>query len=302
MASTKDRQRRLARLKHERQMARRAAATRRRRQIQAGMVAGVVVAALVLGGLWVFGVFDSEPSTTASPQCQWSRQDAAANSNLKDVGLPPESGNLSSGHRTLTVRLNGKTVTADLDVSASPCGAASLGFLAGKGFYTGTTCHELTDGSALRCGDPSGSGTGGPTYSFFGENVPPAPTADPAATPTATPGASPSPGTAPVYRRGTVALIGNPPGSFGSQLLLFYKDFTPVDQPAYSVIGDITAGQDVLDAIGVAGAVDNGSGAKTKPKNTVTIDSLTVTDPNGPTATPNGTTGATPGATPTSQS
>ena len=291
MASTKDRQRKLARLKHERQMARRAAAARKRRRLQAAGVAAVVVLALVLGGLWVFGAFDSAPKTTAAPQCQWSTQDTSANTSLKDVGLPPADGNPSSGHKTLTVSLNGKVVAADLDLSASPCGAASLGYLADKGFYTNTKCQEITDGAALRCGDISaaGDGTGGPSYTFFGENVP--------AAPSASPSASPSPAAGTVYKRGTVALIGNPPGSFGRQFLIFFKDFTPAESPAYSIIGDVTKGQDVVDAIGKAGAVDNGSGAKTKPKNTVTIDSLTVTNPNEPTATPT----ATPGASQSSQ-
>jgi peptidyl-prolyl cis-trans isomerase B (cyclophilin B) len=286
--STRDRQRKLARLKHERQMARRAAAAHRRRRIQAGVVAGVVVLALVLGGLWIFGAFDSKPQTTASPQCQWSKQDASSNTNLKDVGTPPENGNPTSGPRALTVSLNGKTVAADLDLGASPCGVASLKYLAEKGIFTGTTCHEITDDAALRCGDPSGSGSGGPAYTFFGENVPSAPES-----PSASPSAAATPAAAPVYRRGTVALIGNPPGSFGSQFLIFFKDFTPAGSPAYSVIGNVTQGQDVVDAIGKAGTVDNGSGAKTKPKDTVTIGSLTVTEPGAPAASP------TPGASPT---
>ncbi|WP_213454299.1 peptidylprolyl isomerase [Rhizomonospora bruguierae] len=311
MASTRDRQRKLARLKHERQMARRAAAAHRRRRVQAGVVAGAVVLALVMGGLWIFGVFDSEPTTTASPQCQWNGQDATANADLKDVGLPPENGNLSSGHRTLSVSLNGQTVTADLDLSASPCGGASLKYLADQGFFNGTTCHEITDGAALRCGDPSGTGNGGAAYTFFGENVPDAPqpsespSADPSASasPDATPSASPPADAAPVYRRGTVALIGNPPGSFGSQFLIFFKDFTPAESPAYSIIGDVTGGQDVVDAIGKAGAVDNGSGEQTKPKDTITIDSLTVTDPGEPTASPTAGADATldGSATPNSQ-
>jgi peptidyl-prolyl cis-trans isomerase B (cyclophilin B) len=104
-----------------------------------------------------------------------------------------------------------------------------------------------------------------------------------------------------------IAMIGNPPGSFGSQFLIFFKDFTPAESPTYSIIGDVTRGQDVVDAIGAAGAVDNGSGQKTKPKSAVKIDTLAVTDPDAPSATPTGanpssTPAATPSATPSSQS
>src|SRR5689334_12264260 len=55
VASSRERQRKLARAKMERQMARRATRARRNRQIQAGIVAGVVVLLVVLGSLWLGG-------------------------------------------------------------------------------------------------------------------------------------------------------------------------------------------------------------------------------------------------------
>ena len=57
MASSKNRQRALARAKMERQIARRAAAARRRRQLQGG-IGAVLVVLLVGGGLvWINGGF-----------------------------------------------------------------------------------------------------------------------------------------------------------------------------------------------------------------------------------------------------
>lgn len=272
MASSRDRQRKLARAKLDRQLARRAAAAKRRRQIQAGVGAAVVLALIVVGSAWALGAFDSKPAKKAAEDvCLWTPQDASANSNLKDVGTPATTGLPTSGTRAMTVTTNqGAPITAELDVASAPCAAASISYLAGKSFYDNTKCHEITTEGALRCGDPSGSGIGGPAYSFYDENVP---------TPAPSPSASPAPGQAPAYPKGTVAMIANPPGANGSQFLIFFKDFNPA-QPKYPVIGKVTGGLDVLAKIGALPTVDNGSGAKVKPKTDVVIQSLTVGEVN----------------------
>lgn len=273
MASSRDRQRKLARAKLDRQLARRAASAKRRRQIQAGVGAAVVLALIVAGSAWALGAFDSEPKKQAAEDtCLWTPQDATANTNLKDVGTPATTGLPTEGTRAMTVTTNqGGPITADLDLAAAPCGAASISFLAGKSFYDNTKCHEITTEGALRCGDPSGSGLGGPAYSFYNENVPTAPEASPSA--------SPAPAQPPAYPKGTVAMIGNPPGSNGSQFLIFFKDFNPAT-PAYTVVGKVTGGLDVVEKIGALPTVDNGSGAKVKPKTDVVIQSLNVGEPN----------------------
>ncbi|MGR6318597.1 peptidylprolyl isomerase [Micromonospora soli] len=273
MASSRDRQRKLARAKLDRQLARRAAAAKRRRQIQAGVGAALVLALIVVGSAWALGAFDSKAEKKAAEDvCLWTPQDATGNTNLKDVGTPKTTDLPTAGTRAMTVTTNqGAPITAELDLASAPCAAASISYLAGKSFYDNTKCHEITTEGALRCGDPSGTGIGGPTYSFYDENVP---TAAPS------PSGSPDPGQAPAYPKGTVAMIANPPGANSSQFLIFFKDFNPTT-PAYPVIGKITGGLDVLEKIGALPTVDNGSGAKVKPKTDVVIQSLTVGEVNG---------------------
>ncbi|SBT39823.1 peptidylprolyl isomerase [Micromonospora narathiwatensis] len=280
MASSRDRQRKLARAKLDRQLARRAAAAKRRRQIQAGVGAAVVLALIVVGSAWALGAFDSKPEPKAAEDvCLWTPQDASANTNLKDVGTPPTTGLPTDGTRTMTVTTDqGGPITAELDVASAPCAAASISYLAGKSFYDNTKCHEITTEGALHCGDPSGTGLGGPTYSFYDENVPTAPEASPSA--------SPAPEQPAAYPKGTVAMVANPPGSNGSQLLIFFKDFK-TDTPKYPIIGKITGGLDVVEKIGALETVDNGNGAKVKPKTDVVIQSLTVGEPGAaPAASP----------------
>ncbi|MEU7929725.1 peptidylprolyl isomerase [Micromonospora sp. NPDC049801] len=289
MASSRDRQRKLARAKLDRQMARRAAATRRRRQIQAGVGAFLVLAVIVAGSAWALGAFDSDPKQNAAAEdtCLWTPQDATANTNLKDVGTPETKGLPTDGTRAMTVTTNqGAPITAELNLTSSPCAAASIAHLASRSFYDNTKCHEITTDGALRCGDPSGTGLGGPTYSFYDEDVPTAPS----------PSASPAPGQPPTYPKGTVAMISNPPGANGSQFLIFFKDFTTAD-PKYPVIGKVTGGLDVVEKIGAQPTVDNGTGAKVKPKTDVVIQSLTVGEPvTGAAPPPSGAPASSPSA------
>ncbi|MFC4147118.1 peptidylprolyl isomerase [Micromonospora mangrovi] len=262
MASSRDRARKLARAKLDRQLARRAAATKRRRQIQAGVGAALVLALIALGSAWALGAFDADPEKKAAEDvCVWTPQDSGANTNLKDVGTPATTGLPTSGTRPMTITTDqGAPITATLNLATAPCAGASIAHLASRSFFDNTKCHEITAEGALHCGDPSGTGLGGPTYSFYDENVPvPVPS-----------------GSGKVaYPKGTVAMVANPPGANGSQFLLFFKDFNPA-KPAYPVIGKVTAGLDVLEKIGALPTVDNGSGAKVKPKTDVVIKSLTV--------------------------
>ncbi|MFC6023180.1 peptidylprolyl isomerase [Plantactinospora solaniradicis] len=320
MASSRDRQRKLARAKLDRQMARRAASARRKRQVRAGIGSAVALLLIVLGSFWALGGFDREPTddTATSEVCTWSSQDAQANTSLKDVGQPPTTDLPIRGTRPMTITTNqGPSVTVELDLAAAPCAAASFAHLAGKGFFDNTKCHEITKEGALRCGDPTGTGMGGPAYTFFSENVPNKPNPDPSDSPSATPStsasaspatsasASPSAsapaGSAPLYPAGTVAMIGNPPGANGSQFLIFFKDFSPAE-PSYPLVGKVAAGLDVIKKVGGLETVDNGSGELIKPKTDVVIQSLTVGEPlsDDPTAVPSAATpSAAPSASPT---
>ncbi|MGN9912968.1 peptidylprolyl isomerase [Phytohabitans sp. LJ34] len=298
MASSRTRQRKLARAKYDRQMARKAAQTRRKRRVQAGVGAAVALALIVVGTVWVLGGFDSDPKDEAAADiCAWTAADAANNPNLKDVGKPATKDLPTTGTRPMTITTDqGAPITVSLDVASAPCASASLAHLASNGFYDNTKCTEITADGALRCGDPGGTGTGGPTYTFYNENVPSAPSPSP----------SPAAGQPALYPKGTVALVGNPPGSNGSQFLIFFKDFSPTDAPAYPIVGRVTSGLDVVEKIGKIKTVDNGSGANVKPDKDITIQSLTVgeMDPVSPepstptTGAPSATQSPTPAATP----
>ena len=314
MATSKSRQRALARAKAERQIARRAAAARRRRQWQAGIGGAVVLALVVLGTIWAAGGFKSTP---AKPDdCAWTAVDTNTDTNAKSVGLPPTRNIQKSGSEHMTITTNQGTISALLDPAKAPCTVASMSYLAGKKFFDNTTCGRLANKASfvLQCGDPGTSGKGGPAYRFKTEYTPPvlpAPSDSPSASPSPSPSGSPDPatptGTTVTYSRGVLATWNDgTPDSNGSQFIIVYQD--SVLNPNYTVFGTVTDGLDVVDKVakgGHDGAFDKADATGLvlgggHPKIATTIQSLTISDtpPSAPASVPPSTPPSTPAATP----
>jgi peptidyl-prolyl cis-trans isomerase B (cyclophilin B) len=154
---------------------------------------------------------------------------------------------------TASIVTNCGTITVSLDGKAAPHTVNSFVFLAGKHYFDNTKCHRLTTSSSgiyvLQCGDPTGSGSGGPGYQFRDENLNGA-----------------------TYPAGTVAMANAGPGTNGSQFFFVYAD-TPLP-PNYTPFGKVTSGLDILKAIAAKGSEPPGDGS---PKQPVTITSFTVT-------------------------
>jgi peptidyl-prolyl cis-trans isomerase B (cyclophilin B) len=269
VARTKDRQRSLARAKLERQIARRAAAARRKRQIQAGTAAGIALVLVVLGGLWIGGVFEPDKVNPTAQKCAWTTEQSEGS---KDVGRPPTQKILESGFQTMKLTTNKGELEALIDVAKVPCTAASFTFLAGKDYFKDVKCHRLTtDGIfVLQCGDPAATGKGGPGYKFADENLPvpasSAPNPDPSA------GASAPAAGKVLYKAGTIAMANAGADTNGSQFFIVYKDSTM--DPNYAVLGNVTKGMEWVENVSKAGTADgNTDGA---PKEDVIIQSLTM--------------------------
>ena len=61
------------------------------------------------------------------------------------------------------------TVTAELYPEHAPKTVNNFAFLAGEGFYDDITFHRVIDNFMVQCGDPTGTGRGGPGYRFEDE-------------------------------------------------------------------------------------------------------------------------------------
>jgi peptidyl-prolyl cis-trans isomerase B (cyclophilin B) len=186
------------------------------------------------------------PAAPSSTTCSYAPSGEQAS---RDVGTPPEEP-LAVAGRTATLETSAGTITMALSPSA-PCTTSSFAYLAGESYFDGTPCHRLTTEGiyVLQCGDPSGTGSGGPGYAFADE---------------ALEGAT--------YPAGTVAMANSGPGTNGSQFFLVYED-TQLP-PSYTPWGRVTGGLDVLKAIAAKGV--RGGGGDGPPAEDVTIESARV--------------------------
>nr|WP_243848636.1 peptidylprolyl isomerase [Lysinibacter cavernae] len=155
---------------------------------------------------------------------------------------------------TGTLALNDVELGITLDGAAAPQAVASTISLASSGFYDGVSCHRLTTSGlfVLQCGDPDGTGSGGPGYSY-------GPTEN-----------APADG---LYTKGMIAMANSGPYTNGSQFFIVFDDSQL--SPNYSVIGEVTSGLDELNKQILSKGTADGSqdGA---PKVATTITSFEV--------------------------
>ncbi len=280
MAGSAKRERQLARERYERQQARRQEAAARRRKLQQGgavalaviaVVGGVVALGLALGGDddSTVGTRDtssptatasqspsptSTPSATEGAGCTYSTDAREAS---KDVGVPPYDADEPERYTqpfTATLVTDRGEITVDMAAADAPCTTNSFRHLATEGYFDGTSCHRLTTSNifVLQCGDPTGSGSGGPGYQFAEENLP----ADAENN----------------YPAGTVAMANAGPGTNGSQFFLVYDDTTL--PPNFTIFGTISEGLDVVTTVAEAGV--EGGGGDGAPAQPVSIESVRI--------------------------
>ena len=267
MATKKERQRELARQAYERRMERQARRARHTRVAWVAAIAVILVIGVGAGSAALAGVWSSPaktpaasasaaPSPSAGPtsamvngRCVYTASGSAA----RKVSLPPAKPDTSATY-TATMTTNRGTIVIKMLNSKAPCTVNSFVSLAGQRFFDNTPCHRLTTSGiyVLQCGDPTGSGTGGPGYVFYTENLK---------------GAK--------YPAGTVAMANsNSPDSNGSQFFLVYKD-TPLP-PSYTPFGTITSGLSILQAVANAGTDNSNWAGDGHPKDSVQIESMTI--------------------------
>jgi peptidyl-prolyl cis-trans isomerase B (cyclophilin B) len=173
----------------------------------------------------------------------------------KDVGLPPDPASTPRTAGSLVLTTSQGALTITLDPAKAPCTVQSFSYLAGKKFFDDTYCHRLTTSqtlAVLQCGDPSGTGQGGPTYQIKDEGLKGA-----------------------TYKRGTVAMANSGPNTNGSQFFLVYRDSQL--PPSYTPIGTLTAGLDVLDKVAKTGTDNSNGTGDGKPVLGVTIQTARMT-------------------------
>ncbi len=250
------------------------------------LIGGAIVLAVLIGGFLLLrpggsGTGAAVPSGSASakPGGSAGATAGAGSSAGASSGGSPAAGTcptsqpppLPAGEtRTVTMTTPKGDMVLTIEADLSPIAAGNFVALSSCGFYDGTVFHRtptLQDGTpfVIQGGDgqfgkvdsldPQQVGTGGPGYTIKDE-------------PVTTP-----------YKRGTVAMARSAaPDSVGSQffIVLDDKDGAILGGPGannYQIIGNVTSGMDVADAIYTA------SGGAELPPNPIPITTVTVANP-----------------------
>lgn len=229
-----------------------------------------LAAVLLLAGCGSEGTTTAteEASTGGAPHCSYPA-DSAGSAGVK-VSAPPAT---PSVHGTVqaSIATSIGAIGLSLDASEAPCTVNSFASLATQGYFDKTSCHRLTTAGikVLQCGDPSGTGSGGPGYSFADELAgAKALTTDQTLTQQAGQ-------TIKTYPAGTIAMANAGPNTNGSQFFLVYAD-SPLP-PAYTVFGSIdAAGVAAIAKAAQAGTDDSNGQGDGHPKTPVDITSVTV--------------------------
>ncbi|QIS04870.1 peptidylprolyl isomerase [Nocardia brasiliensis] len=280
-----------AKRKLERQLANRAERARRRKQLTiAGSVLGVIVVVAAVTGVYFLTKSDdnsseakdatqsSEPAAAAPPapvakpalvNCVYKDgqkpADKPATKPAKSEGIPT-TGN--DARVSVSMETNQGPIGLTLDNAESPCTVNSFVSLASQNFFDDTNCHRMTTGEGLKvlqCGDPTGTGMGGPGYEF--DNEYPTDQLDPN---------NPMAAQQPIaYKRGTLAMANAGPGTNGSQFFIVYGDSQL--PPNYTIFGTVDENSmATLDKIAKAGQDDSNGPGDGKPTQPVTIQSVRI--------------------------
>jgi len=146
-----------------------------------------------------------------------------------------------------TLHTNHGAIAVELFDEDAPNTVANFVKLAKDGFYDGVIFHRVIPDFMIQGGDPTGTGTGGPGYSFedeFNQHK---------------------------VERGALAMANAGPNTNGSQFFVVTTQAAPWLDGKHTVFGRVTEGMDAVDSIS---AVE--TDANDKPREAVTIERVEV--------------------------
>jgi cyclophilin family peptidyl-prolyl cis-trans isomerase len=124
-----------------------------------------------------------------------------------------------------TMHTNHGEIAVELFDDDAPKTVENFRKLAGDGFYDGVIFHRIIRDFMIQGGDPTGTGTGGPGYTFedeFNDNK---------------------------IIRGALAMANAGPNTNGSQFFIVTTDAAPWLDGKHTVFGEVKDGMDVVDRL-----------------------------------------------------
>jgi cyclophilin family peptidyl-prolyl cis-trans isomerase len=148
-----------------------------------------------------------------------------------------------------TLHTSHGAIAVDLFGDDAPKTVENFETLAGKGFYEGVVFHRVIQDFMIQGGDPTGTGSGGPGYTFEDE-----------------------PNERRVVR-GALAMANAGPNTNGSQFFIVTAEACPWLDGKHTVFGQVVSGMDVVDQIS---AIE--TDASDRPKQPVTIQRVELAE------------------------
>ena len=127
---------------------------------------------------------------------------------------------------TATFETSKGKIVCDLYAKDAPKTVNNFVFLAKEKFYDGIVFHRVIADFMIQCGDPTGTGRGGPGYRFEDEFK----------------------GNPHRHKTGTLSMANAGPGTNGSQFFITHLP-TPHLDGKHTVFGGVTDGQDVVNKV-----------------------------------------------------
>jgi peptidyl-prolyl cis-trans isomerase B (cyclophilin B) len=148
-----------------------------------------------------------------------------------------------------TLHTNHGPIELELHDDDAPKTVENFRKLAGDGFYDGVVFHRVIPDFMIQGGDPTGTGMGGPGYTFedeFNDHK---------------------------VERGALAMANAGPNTNGSQFFVVTAEATPWLDGKHTVFGRVTSGMEVVDAISQLE-----TDANDKPREAVVIERVELVD------------------------
>ncbi|MFA4999481.1 MAG: peptidylprolyl isomerase [Parcubacteria group bacterium] len=186
------------------------------------IIIGFAVLAVAAAVFIIFALRD-EPKKTAYPTEETMQDNNVQTNSNQDINQMENSKHIVTLETSLG---NIKIETYDAD---APKAAENFVKLVREGFYDGVIFHRVIDGFMIQGGDPTGTGRGGPGYTFEDELNP--------ETESYKTG----------YKKGVVAMANAGPNTNGSQFFIMVADYFLSHD--YTIFGKVIEGQDVADQI-----------------------------------------------------
>jgi len=249
----------------------------RGRLASAGLTIALVVALLAAAACSMPGAATPESASTPAAAVNAPAGDAPASAAPVDTtavaardGMydsPPEMTIDPTKYYYATIKTQHGDIKLQLYADRAPMTVNNFVFLAREGFYDNTTFHRVLADFMAQAGDPTGTGMGGPGYTFADEFWPGA-TFD---------------------RRGLLAMANAGPGTNGSQFFITFAP-TPWLDGNHTIFGEVIEGDDVLSQITLrdpsAGATEPGDLIQTITIEESNVSLLPTPTPLPPTPTP----------------